>query len=133
VVKLLKNEKGSTLIEVVIAIAVLGIIAAAFLPALSGASKAIITADERTTAESLARSQIEYVRSLSYSANYTAASIPPQYAGYSATISVASVSDNGTVRTGIQKIVVIIYHNVGGVDKPILTTNNSTLEDYRVQ
>ncbi len=129
----MKNEKGSTLIEVVIAIGVLGIIAAAFLPALSGASKAIITADERTTAESLARSQIECVRSLSYSGNYTAASIPPQYAGYSATISVAPVSDNGTVRTGIQKIVVIIYHNVGGVDKPILTTNNSTLEDYRVQ
>jgi prepilin-type N-terminal cleavage/methylation domain-containing protein len=119
-VKLMKNEKGSTLVEVVIAIGVLGIIAAAFLPALSGSSKAIITADERTTAESLARSRIEYVRGLPYSSDY------PRYTSgnYKAEISVASISDNGTARTGIQKIVVIILHQ----GKPILT-----LEDYRVQ
>jgi prepilin-type N-terminal cleavage/methylation domain-containing protein len=124
----MKNEKGSTLIEVVIAIGVLGIIAAGFLPALSGASKAIITADERTTAESLARTQMEFVRNQAYSAsgNYTKATMPT---GYDATISVAAVSDNGTPRTGIQKIVVIISH----LGKAILTTDNSTLEDYRVQ
>ncbi len=56
----MKNEKGFALIEVVIAMAIMGIVAAGFLAALSTASKTVILADERTTAESLARSQMEY-------------------------------------------------------------------------
>jgi len=60
--KLIKNERGFTFVEVVIALAILGVIAAGFLMALATASKAIIIADERTTAESLARSQMEYVK-----------------------------------------------------------------------
>ncbi len=63
---LAKNEKGFTLIEVVIALLLLGIIASGFLMALSTASKALILADERTTAESLARSQMEYVKNQGY-------------------------------------------------------------------
>ncbi len=64
--RLIKNEKGFTLIEVVIALLLLGIIASGFLMALSGATKAIIVADKRTTAESLARSQMEYVKDQGY-------------------------------------------------------------------
>ncbi len=63
---MIKNEKGFSLIEVLIALALLGIIAVAFLTALSTASKALFIADERTTAESLARSQMEYVKSQLY-------------------------------------------------------------------
>jgi prepilin-type N-terminal cleavage/methylation domain-containing protein len=66
-VRSMKNEKGFTLIEVVIAMAIMGIVAAGFLMALSTASKSIILADERTTAESLARSQMEYVKEQLYS------------------------------------------------------------------
>ena len=62
----MKNEKGFTLIEVMIAIALLGIIAVAFLGALATASRALVIADERTTAESLARSQMEYVKNQAY-------------------------------------------------------------------
>ncbi len=62
----MKNEKGFTLIEVIIAMALLGIISIAFLGALATASKALIIADERATAESLARSQIEYVKNQDY-------------------------------------------------------------------
>ncbi len=62
----MKNEKGFTLIEVMIAIALLGIIAVAFLGALATASRALVIADERTTAESLARSQMEYVKNQGY-------------------------------------------------------------------
>jgi len=61
-----KNEKGLTLIEVIIAVALLGIIVVAFFGALSTASKALFIADEQATAESLARSQMEYVKSQSY-------------------------------------------------------------------
>ena len=62
----MKNEKGFTLIEVVIAMLLLGIIATGFLMALSGATKAVIVANKRTTAESLARSQMEYVKNQTY-------------------------------------------------------------------
>ena len=62
----MKNEKGFALLEVIIAIAILGIIGAGFLMALSGASKALFLADERNTAESLARSQMEYAKNQTY-------------------------------------------------------------------
>jgi len=64
----MKKEKGFTAIEVIVALALLGIIAVAFLGGLATASKAIFIADERTTAESLARSQMEYVKSCEYKA-----------------------------------------------------------------
>ena len=60
------SSRGFTLIEVLIAMALVGIIAIAFLSALSTASMALITADERATAESLARSQMEFVKNQPY-------------------------------------------------------------------
>lgn len=63
----LKDEKGFSLIEVVIAIGLLGIIAAGFLGALGTASKVLFTADERETAKNLAESQMEYVKKQGYS------------------------------------------------------------------
>jgi len=68
-IKQLRKQKGFTLIEVIIAMALLGVIAIAFLGALATASNAIILADERTNAESLARSQMEYVKNQDYSEN----------------------------------------------------------------
>jgi len=66
---MIKNEKGISLIEVLIALAILGLVAAAFLSGLATASRALIIADERTTAESLARSQMEYVKEQDYDYN----------------------------------------------------------------
>jgi len=60
------RSRGFTLIEVVIAIALMGTIAIAILGALSSASLALITADKRATAESLARSQLEFVKNQPY-------------------------------------------------------------------
>jgi prepilin-type N-terminal cleavage/methylation domain-containing protein len=113
------SSSGFTLIEVLIALALVGIIAIAFLSALSTASIALITTDERATAESLARSQMEYVKNLDYdpAGNYTA-EIPPEYedAGYSATI------DADELQEGLQKITVIVSRD----DKEVIT-----LEDYK--
>jgi len=78
------NSRGVTLIEVLIAVAILGLVAVAFLSALATASTAIIIADERSTAESLARSELEYVKSQDFSLpcpdspwSYQASSTPP--------------------------------------------------------
>ena len=61
------NSRGFTLIEVLIALAILGIVAVALLIGLAIASTALILADEKTTAESLARSELEYVKSQPFS------------------------------------------------------------------
>ena len=63
----MKQEKGFSLLEVMLAIALLGVVAIAFLGALATGSRAIFIADERATAESLARTEMEYVRSQEYS------------------------------------------------------------------
>ena len=60
------SSRGFTLIEVLIAVALMGIIAIAVLSALSTASAALMTADKRATAESLARSQMEFVKNQLY-------------------------------------------------------------------
>ena len=125
----MKNEKGFTLIEVMIAIALLGIIAVAFLGALATASRALVIADERTTAESVARSQMEYVKNQ----NYDAINDPPQYSllssipdGYTIVVTAERldpVGDGTGNDDGIQKITVTVSHN----GKEVIT-----LEDYKV-
>ena len=125
----MKSEKGSSLFEVMLAIALLGVIIVALLSALSTGSTAVFVADERATAESLARSQMEYVRNQNYDASHN----PPQYAlltdipaGYD--ISVVAVrldpkGDGTAADDGIQKITVTVQH----LDKPEVVV----LENYR--
>ena len=135
--RLIRKQRGFTLIEVIIAMALLGIIAIAFLGALATASKAIIIADERATAESLARSQMEDVKNQPYDdindppVYQPLSYIPP---GYSIDITAVRLDPegDGTVidgefdDDGIQKITVTVIHNANN-DKEVLT-----LEDYKV-
>jgi prepilin-type N-terminal cleavage/methylation domain-containing protein len=65
-IKRLRKQSGFGLIEVIIALGLLGIISIAFLGTLANASSAIILSDGRTTAESLARSEMEYIKSQEY-------------------------------------------------------------------
>jgi type II secretory pathway pseudopilin PulG len=60
-------RKGMTGIEVLVALGILGLVAVVFLGGLSTALKASYLADERSVAESLARSEMEYVKSQEYS------------------------------------------------------------------
>ncbi|MCJ7425596.1 MAG: type II secretion system GspH family protein [Dehalococcoidales bacterium] len=66
-IKRLRKQRGFGLVEVIIALGLLGVIGIAFLGALATASNAIIVSDERATAESLSRSEMEYVKSHHYS------------------------------------------------------------------
>jgi len=85
----MKNEKGFTLIGVIIALALLGVVAVAFFSALSTASKVISITDERATAESLARSQIEYVKNQLY--------ITDLDAGEATYVKISEIPDNYTI------------------------------------
>jgi len=121
---LIKNERGFGIVEVLVALALLGIIAIAFLGAMATASKAIFIADERTTAESLARSQMEYVKNLAYEYEATEYGIDPNLTldGYTLSVAVDPLHDPDD--EGIQKITVTVSHH----DKPEVII----LEGYKV-
>ena len=154
-IKRLRKQRGFTLIEVIIAMALLGIIAIAFLGALATASSSIIIADERTTAESLARSQMEYAKNQDYSDNQWSYEVtdssravlagapswwdddnPPllssNYAGYSVEIKAEDfdADNDGSIEVpgedeGIRKITVTVEH----LAKPEVII----LEDYKLK
>ena len=60
------NEVGVTLIETLLALAILGIVAVSFLSGLSTTFRAVAVSQERTVAESLAKSQLEHIKMQNY-------------------------------------------------------------------
>jgi len=120
-----RRESGLTLIETVVALAIIGVIAVAFLSGLATTSKAAFIADEQTTAESLARSQMEWAKKVDYvydATEYSPAPIPSgkDYINYSAVITAEPLR---APDDGIQKITVTIKHSDKGVIR---------LEGYKV-
>ena len=116
-VMMFKNEKGISLIETIVAVAILGIISAAFLGALATTSSARATNDERTSSKILAESILENIKTENYTASYTPV-IPAEYEGYSATVNTTNERNSN-----IQKIVITISHHRHEV---------LTLESYKV-
>jgi len=86
------------MVEVAIAIALLGVIAVAILGALSYASTVLIIADRRATAESLARSQVEYVKYQGYNSTQPGGiATYPKITGIPASYSICSVNRQGQI------------------------------------
>jgi type II secretory pathway pseudopilin PulG len=84
-VKKLKKKKpqiGLSLLEVVISIAVLGILLAGFIPALMNVTGNTISVDDRQTGISIAQSQIEYIKDLPFSASYTSNNVSGTYPSF---------------------------------------------------
>ena len=131
------SSRGVTLIEVLIAMALVGIIAAAFLGGLATASRSAALADIRTNAESLARSELEYAKSQMYttppweydvSVQGSSCITDPcpdwwsserelhgEYAGYTVTVRSDELLDDPndptTEKDGIQMITVTVFHH----------------------
>lgn len=118
-----RGSSGLTLIEVIIAVALLGVIAAGYMSALSTATMAVSLADQRTAAESLARTEMEYVKSQrdyleapwEYEIPHGSAppwdeshTIPEDYDGYIVHVSAEPLHADGD--DGIQVITVIVSH-----------------------
>ena len=107
------GESGTTLLETLVALGLLGIIAVAFLSGLATTSQAGVIADEQATAESLARSQMEWAKEASYideATEYASLSIPSyqDYAGYNVTIAAEPLHNPDE---GIQKLTVTVSHH----------------------
>jgi prepilin-type N-terminal cleavage/methylation domain-containing protein len=66
----IRSEKGISLIEVVVALAVIGIVAVGFLSAMTTSSRAAIKADQMDTARTLAQSVLEYIKIQKFAPSY---------------------------------------------------------------
>ena len=100
----MRCEKGTSLLEVLVALALLGIISVLFLGSVANSSSARVTADTRVSAKILAESLMDNIKKQSYEPSYDI-TIPPEFAGYSANVTVESMA-NGN----IQKLIIIIKH-----------------------
>ena len=102
------SETGTTLIETLIALAILGAVAVTFLSGLATTSAATIIADKLSIARSLARGQIEWVKNADYvyeATQYSPAPIPDNedYTNYSVVITAEPLN---APDDGIQKITI---------------------------
>jgi prepilin-type N-terminal cleavage/methylation domain-containing protein len=111
--KIIRSEKGFSLVEVLIAVAILGIIGVAFAMGLFATSKNVLLSDNKTTGESLARTLMEDVKEAPYANDYNPdvniyVEFPAEFAdlGYSVII-----AEPETLVAGLQKITITIYHN----------------------
>ena len=64
--RLFRGQRGVGLIETVIALALLGMVGVAFLSGLTTTSRSAMVSQERVAAESLAKSQLEHIKSQGY-------------------------------------------------------------------
>jgi prepilin-type N-terminal cleavage/methylation domain-containing protein len=117
---LIRNAKGFSLLEVLISLAIIGIVCAGFLGGMTNALKGAKTIDRIDTARSLAEGQIEYIKKQPFAATYTpdstmvtATGSPPVYnyddfPGYSAAITAVVAAQRDA---NIQKVTVTIKYN----------------------
>jgi len=127
--RFLQGQRGFTLIEVLVAAAILGAIGVSLLTALDTNARATRTLDERVTATNLATAYIEAIKASSYAETYDDVvadiTIPPQY---DVDVDITFTSDGDTTDgitwvdtytdETIQKLTVTVSREGG---KPVLT------------
>jgi prepilin-type N-terminal cleavage/methylation domain-containing protein len=114
----IKGEKGFSLIETLVALALLGTIGVSFFNGLVTTSTARVAADEKVSSKILAEILMEDVKKQTYniSGNYTY-SIPEEFPGYSANFTVENIRNDY-----LQKLTFVIYHR---------NDDTFTLESYK--
>jgi type II secretory pathway pseudopilin PulG len=113
-------ERGITLVEAAVAVALLGGVILTMVLSMSGGALAVREDDREVIAQGLARTEMEYVKECAYdpdAVTYPAVTAPE---GYSIDISVAAVPGAGE---DIQKVTADIINN----GETILT-----IQDYKV-
>jgi type II secretory pathway pseudopilin PulG len=115
-----RGEKGMTLVESLVAIAMLGGGVLTLVLALSSGALALQENDQESIAQGLARTQLEYVKNYTYNPGATSYPIVSAPEGYSIAVGVTIVPDTNS---NIQKITASVIR-----DGVIIMT----AEDYKV-
>ena len=108
-----RGESGVSLIETLLALLIFGLIAVTFLGGVATGTKATSIGSDRAIAESLVRSQAEYVKSVPYAydaGSYAADATIAVPAGWSVPPSAAEPLD-GAADVGIQEVTVSAMRN----------------------
>jgi len=118
----LRGQRGFTLLEVVLAMGILGIVGVAFMFTLNTGTRSADTLDEQTQAEALARSQLEEIKFTAYNTVegcypgcYPLTVTPPS----DYTLSVTTERLDASLDNALQKVKVAV--NRTGSGKPILS------------
>lgn len=108
---IMQKQEGFSIIELLVAMAILGIVAVGFLNALTSSSQAAVKADQIDTGRVIAEAQMEWVKSQSYSSagNYTGnTSVMNQYPGYTVAITAATAAQRDS---SIQTVTVVVSYS----------------------
>jgi len=111
-------ERGMTLVEILVALGILAATAVLFLLGMATTSRAVMVSQERVAVDSLAKSELEYVKNL----DYDDVNDPPVYAvdpsltvptGYNIVVTAERLDPeaDGLDDDGIQQITVTVTHN----------------------
>jgi type II secretory pathway pseudopilin PulG len=116
------GELGLTLIEILVAMGILAAVAVTFLVGMTTSSKAVMISRESVTVESLAKSQIERVKSWVYDINdppnYQAARLTDIPTSYNIQISAVRLdpeNDGLADDDGLQQITVTVTSDDGSI------------------
>ena len=75
-----QEERGFTLVEVLVAVAILAVIGVVFMNAMTTSFRSVGIQDEQITADSLARTQLEIIKAADYAPTYeVTVEVPFQY------------------------------------------------------
>jgi Tfp pilus assembly protein PilV len=97
-----RSESGVSLVEAAVALAILGGGVLTMILSISGGALAVQENDQEVVAQSLARTQMEYIKNADYAVAYSTVSAP---AGYGIAVGVSAVPGGNA---NIQKITVNI-------------------------
>jgi len=103
-----QDEAGVGLVESLVAVAILGVAVVALVVPLSSGTIAVREAEHEVVAQSLAQTQLEYVKSCPYNSKATTYPTVDMPEGYTISVEVASIPGTDT---NLQKITATISRN----------------------
>ena len=107
------DQKGIVIVETLVALAILGVISVGFLSAIATSYTAVRLSDQRTTAESVARTVIERVRVAPYplATGVVGGLDGGLPSGFAVEVSVANSTEwVGTPPSPVQLVTVVVKH-----------------------